>query len=95
MNFKELAGQELDFAMYQHACQVSGKAADKKEFEVAYEQGKFHFHQDKLLLLDLIETYKINVQFLADEWLASTQIGSAWGNTPLIAVCRLVLTLNH
>lgn len=81
--------------MYQHACKVSGKTPSQNEFELGYTEGKFHFHQDKALLLDLIETYKINTQYLAQEWLASTAYGSAWGETPLVAVCRLVLALNR
>jgi hypothetical protein len=43
----------------------------------------------------MLETYKINVQFLADEWLASNTKASAWGETPLVAACRLVLILNQ
>lgn len=94
MNIAELRGENLDFEMYRHACKVSGKTASKQEFESGYAQGQFHFHQDKAILLDLVETYRINIQYLANEWLASTTKGSCWGETPTIAVCRLVLILS-
>jgi hypothetical protein len=95
MKTAEFSGQDLDYQMYLHACKVSGKSPQDDEFDKAYSQGQFHFHQDKALLLDLVETYKINTQYLAQEWLASTARASAWGETPLIAVCRLVLALNR
>lgn len=92
---EELVGQALDYEMYRHACKVTGETPSQGDFESGYSEGRFHFHQDKALLVDLIETYKINVQFLANEWLASTTKGSAWGETPLIALCRLVVTFNR
>lgn len=95
MKTTELTGQALDYEMYQHACKVSGKTPSQAEFDEGYAKGQFHFHQDKALLLDMVETYKINTQYLAQEWLASTTRGSAWGDTPLIAVCRLVISLNR
>ncbi len=94
MNVNELRDQALDYEMYLHACKVSGKQPSKEEFEANYSKGQYQFHRDKTLLLDLMETYKINVQYLAQEWLASTPKASAWGETPLVAVCRLVLTLS-
>ncbi|MAR92756.1 MAG: hypothetical protein CML06_18020 [Pseudomonadales bacterium] len=81
--------------MYCHACKVSGKDPSQEEFEAGYQNGQFRFHQDKALFLDLVETYRINTQYLAEEWLASTTSGSAWGDTPLIAACRLVLALSR
>jgi len=95
MKTSELTGRGLDYEMYRHACKVSGKTPSDAEFEQGYQKGQFHFHQDKALLLDLMETYKINTQYLAQEWLASTTRGSAWGETPLVAVCRLVLILSQ
>lgn len=95
MKTSELTGRGLDFEMYRHACKVSGKTPTDAEFDQGYQKGQFHFHQDKALMLDLVETYKINTQYLAQEWLASTTKGSAWGETPLEAVCRLILTLNQ
>ncbi|MEN8671509.1 MAG: hypothetical protein ACPGZU_09510 [Ketobacter sp.] len=95
MKTSELTGRGLDYEMYRHACKVSGKTPSDAEFEQGYQKGQFHFHQDKALLLDLMETYKINTQYLAQEWLASTTRSSAWGETPLIAVCRLVLILSQ
>lgn len=95
MKTSELTGRGLDFEMYRHACKVSGKTPTDAEFDQGYQKGQFHFHQDKALMLDLVETYKINTQYLAQEWLASTTKGSAWGETPLVAVCRLILTLNQ
>ena len=94
MNIAELRGEALDYEMYRHACKVSGKQASKEEFDGGYGNGQFRFHQDEALLLDLVETYRINVQFLANEWLASNERSSVWGDTPLVAVCRLVLILN-
>ncbi|RLP55990.1 MAG: hypothetical protein D6160_00870 [Ketobacter sp.] len=95
MKNTEVEGQNLDYEMYQYACKVSGKSPSQTEFEQGYQQGQFQFQKDKQLLLDLLETYKINVQFLAEEWLASNTKASAWGDTPLVAVCRLVLILNR
>lgn len=95
MNIAEVSGQNLDFEMYQHACRVSGKKPTQAEFDQGYQAGKFRFQQDKELLPDLLETYKINVQFLADEWLASNERASAWGDTPIVAACRLVLILSR
>jgi hypothetical protein len=94
MKINELSGRALDYEMYKHACKVAGKAPTESEFQAGYTQGQFHFHQDKALLLDLVETYKINTQYLAKEWLASNTRSSAWGDTPLVAVCRLVLALH-
>ena len=94
MKINDLSGESLDFAMYQHACAVTGEKGSESAFKAGYGEGKFHFHSDKTLLLDLVETYRLNIQFLANEWLASTTSGSAWGETPLIAACRLVLLLN-
>ena len=70
-----------------------GKAATRGEFDTGNSKGQFNFQQDKSLLLDLLETYRINVQYLADEWLASNDRSSAWGETPLQAACRLILRL--
>ncbi len=95
MNIAEVKGESLDYEMYQYACRVSGKPPSKAEFEQGYQQGQFQFQRDKQLLLDMLETYKVNVQFLANEWLASNTKASAWGETPLVAVCRLILILNR
>ena len=94
MNTEDLSGEELDYQMYRHACNVTGQQASREAFEQGYSQGQFHFHQDKALLSDLLETYKLNVQYLAEEWLASNANGSAWGETPAEATCRLVLALH-
>lgn len=93
MKTADLTGEELDYQMYCHACKVTGKTPSKSEFEAGYSKGQFHFQTDKTLLLDLLETYRINVQYLAEEWLASNARSSAWGATPLEAACRLVLQL--
>mgnify|MGYP004064164537 CR=1 FL=1 len=69
--------------MYCHACKVSGKDPSQEEFEAGYQNGQFRFHQDKALFLDLVETYRINTQYLAEEWLASTTSGSA-GNGDVV-----------
>lgn len=88
-----LSGMELDYRMYGHACAATGQTASRQTFEQGYEEGRFHFHQDKALLADLLETYRINVQYLAEEWLASNDRASAWGVSPCEAACRLVLIL--
>ena len=93
MKTADLIGEELDYQMYCHACKATGQSASRATFDTGYGKGQFHFHQDKTLLLDLLETYRVNVQFLAEEWLASNERASAWGETPLIAACRLVLKL--
>lgn len=94
MKTVEITGEELDYQMYCHACKVTGQTASRSAFDTGYRQGQFHFQEDKTLLLDLLETYRVNVQFLAQEWLASNDRGSAWGESPLVAVCRLILKLN-
>ena len=93
MKSAEMNGETLDYAMYCHACKVTGQTPSKPAFDAGYAKGQFHFQTDKSLLLDLLETYRINVQFLAEEWLASNERNSAWGETPLQAACRLVLQL--
>lgn len=93
MSAVDLVGEELDYQMYCHACKVTGQKASRDAFAAGYGNGQFRFQQDKSLLLDLLETYKINVQYLAQEWLASNERASAWGETPLIAACRLILKL--
>ncbi len=93
MKTADLIGEELDYQMYCHACKATGQSASRTAFEAGYGKGQFHFQQDKTLLLDLLETYRVNVQFLAEEWLASNERASAWGETPLVAACRLVLKL--
>lgn len=93
MKIADLSGEELDYQMYCHACKLMGKPASRGDFDAGYSKGQFHFQQDKSLLLDLLETYRINVQYLADEWLASNDRSSAWGETPLVAACRLILQL--
>ena len=94
MNTAELSGEALDYQMYCHACGVTGQTPSKQAFDAGYGQGQFRFQMDKTLLIDLLETYKINVQYLAQEWLASNDRASAWGETPLVAACRLILKLN-
>lgn len=93
MNVATLEGKELDFWMYKNACEVLEKNASKEEFDSGYSAGKFHFYEDKALLVDLMETYTINIQRLAGEWLASTSGQSYYADTPLIAACRLVVAL--
>jgi hypothetical protein len=91
-----LSGKALDYQMYLHACKVLNHAhTSKKEFEEGYEKGQFHFSTDKNLLADLLETYRVNVQFLAGEWLASNTQGSAYSSSPLEAVCRLILLVKY
>lgn len=93
MNVADLSGENLDYWMYQHACKVLEKGASKEDFDKGYAAGQFGFSTDKALLGDLMETYNINIQRLAGEWLASTAGNSFYGDTPLQAACRLVVAL--
>jgi len=93
MNVSNLEGKDLDYWMYKHACEVLDNNGSQSEFDTAYGEGKFHFSEDRSLLADLMETYTINVQRLAGEWLASTSGQSYYADTPLIAACRLVVGL--
>ncbi len=93
MNVADLSGEHLDYWMYQHACKVLDKSGSKEDFDKGYGNGQFHFSSDKALLSDLMETYNINIQRLAGEWLASTAGNSFYGDTPLMAACRLVVAL--
>ena len=95
MNVADLSGEHLEYWMYQHACKVLSKTGSKDEFEKGYANGQFHFATDKALLGDLMETYNINIQRLAGEWLASTAGNSFYGDTPLMAACRLVVALTY
>jgi len=92
MKVAELTGKELDYWMYLHACKVVGKTGTRTDFDANYDKGLFHFSTDKPLLFDLATSYQIRVQLLADEWLASTENSSAWGENPLQAACRLVIS---
>lgn len=94
MKVSELEGEKLDYWMYRHACQVLDKEHSKGEFEEGYQKGEFRFSTDKAILPDLLELYTINVQRLAGEWLASTPDSSVYGETPILAVCRLVIIMN-
>ncbi|HVL00670.1 MAG TPA: hypothetical protein VM553_12700 [Dongiaceae bacterium] len=89
----DLVGQELDYQMYCHACKATGQAPSRDTFDQGYAEGRFRFSEDKALLADLLETYRVNVQYLAESWLASNLVSSAWGETPSEAVCRLILKL--
>lgn len=91
MKAAELTGRDLDYWMYQHACKVLNKKPTKQEFDQGYGEGKFHFSEDLSLLQELMVTYTIRVQYLAEEWLASNTTSSVYGETPIQAVCRLVV----
>ena len=91
---KSLTGKELDYWMYYHACKTLEKTPSRETFETDYTQGKFHFYQDKALLVDLMHQHNIRIQRLAGEWLASTESASAYGDCPLSAACRLVLFIH-
>ena len=95
MNVATLEGKDLDYWMYKHACVVLENTASTEEFESGYTKGQFRFSEDKGLLFDLMETYLINVQRLAGEWLASTSGQSYYADTPLVAACRLVVGLKY
>lgn len=95
MNVAELSGEDLDYWMYQHACKVTERSGSREDFDKGYQQGQFKFSTDKALLIDLMETYNVNIQRLAGEWLASTAGNSFYGDTPLIAACRLVIALTY
>lgn len=94
MNVANLEGEQLDYWMYCHACKACGETAAKATFDEGYAQGRYRFSSDRALLADLMETYQINLQRLAGEWLASTAGNSYYGDTPLLASCRLVVALS-
>ncbi|MBL4794443.1 MAG: hypothetical protein JKY24_02810 [Pseudomonadales bacterium] len=91
MKVADLSGKQLDYWMYLHASKVVGKTGTQADFDKGYGKGEFQFSTDKTLLFDLTTTYQIRVQFLADEWLASTTSNSCYGENPLEAACRLVV----
>ena len=94
MKSAALSGKDLDYWMYRHACKVLEKTPTDSEFNDGHGQGKFQFSQDASLLQDLMTQYEIRVQFLADEWLASTTSNSVYGATPLEAACRLTVIIH-
>ncbi len=94
-NVTHLTGKSLDYQMYLHGCKVLHQPHSRTTFDESYEAGQFHFSADKSLLIDLLETYHVNVQYLAGEWLASNTQGSAYSHSPLEAVCRLILLVKY
>lgn len=91
IQIEDLSTKQLDFFMYQHACQTLKKTGSKQEFTDQYQQGQFHFSQDPALLSDILLSYCINIQNLSGDWLASDVNSSAYGTTPTEAACRLVI----
>lgn len=91
MKSATLSGKDLDYWMYRHACKVLDKSPTENEFNTGYSEGKFQFSSDAALLHDLMTQYEIRVQYLAEEWLASTTSASVYGSSPLEAACRLVI----
>jgi hypothetical protein len=75
-------------------CKLRNEASSRETFNAGWEEGRFRFSSDRALLADLMETYQINIQRLAGEWLASTAGNSYYGDTPLLAACRLVVGLS-
>ena len=90
---EEVSGKQLDYKMYEYACRVLDRKPSVESFEKGYSNGQFHFSTDASLLVDLMQRYKINLQQLAGEWLASTTQGSVYSPNPVEAACRLVLKL--
>jgi hypothetical protein len=88
------ADAELDYRIYQHACKTLAQSASREIFEQGYGQGLFHFSSQKMLLADILSLYKINLQQLAGEWLASTHQASAYGREPLTAALTLISKLD-
>lgn len=84
---------ELDYQIYQHACQNLAQPANRETFDQGYAQGLFQFSAQKSLLADLLSLYEINLQRLAGEWLASTADASAYGREPLTAALKLISQL--
>jgi len=87
----DLQAEALDLWMYKLAADSLGKTANDAEFEAGYAEQKFHFSQDPALLSDLLVKHSIRLLLLGGEWLASTETESAYGETPLIAACRVVI----
>jgi hypothetical protein len=94
VNHRQLADAELDYQIYQHACKTLEQSTSREVFEQGYENGLFHFSNQKTLLADLLSIYEIHLQKLAGEWLASTHQASAYGHTPLSAALKLICKLD-
>lgn len=88
----QLQGESLDYWMYCHAAKLLKRQASIAEFETGYKQGLYRFSIDKALLADLMTQYHIRVQMLGEEWLASTESHSQFGDDPILAACRLVVS---
>lgn len=95
MNVAELSGEQLDYWMYLQACNLMDKTGNKADFDAGYSEGKYHFLDDRALLMDLVETYQMNIQRIAGDWLASSAGSSFYGDSPLVAACRLVVALTY
>ena len=91
----DLAHEALDYWVYRCAALNLKKAYDPAEFESGYRQGQFRFSEDATLLNDLLETYQIRLQRLADEWLASGTQHSQYGQTALTAACRWLVCYTY
>ena len=88
---QELSGKSLDYWMYKYATHLIGEPSNDESFEAGYSEKRFHFSQDPMLLSDLLVQHNIRLQMLGGEWLASTEQTSAFGETPILAACRLVV----
>ena len=86
-----LKGEVLDYWMYRHAAKELGREASDLEFEKGYGAGQYHFAVDKALVVDLMLRYSVRLQMIGSEWLASTENGGQFGNSPNEAACRLVV----
>lgn len=89
----QLTVEQLDYYMYLLGCKTLDKTGDMASFKAGYAKGEYHFVQERSILTDLLETYSINVQKLAGEWLASNTENSSFSATPTEAACRLIIKL--
>ena len=83
----------LDYQLYQHGAQLLKKSASEADFLAGYQTGKYQFSQAPNLLDSLLSIYKINLQTLCGEWLASTETASQFGKTPIESVSGLIKKL--
>lgn len=81
----------IDYWMYRHACRTHDRRHDNQLFEKGYKEGQYHFTSDAALMTQLIQSYGISLHKLGKEWLALGPDHKYFGQTPMVAVCKVVL----
>ena len=87
-----LKGEALNYWMYRHAAKELSRDASDAEFEKGFAAGQYQFATDKALVVDLMLRYSVRLQMIGSEWLASTEKGGQFGESPNEAACRLVVS---